>query len=84
MESVTEMLGLVNVDFDAIDKENSIKVVHNIESESGCFKEQIETEFPDRFKGISYMDGVILIKLHDGAIPHTELIRRYHTQCNNH
>ena len=70
----SEKLGLVNINFDVIDRENSIKVVHNIESD--CFKKQIETEFPNLFKGIACMDREISIKLHDGAIPHTELIRR--------
>ena len=41
--SDSETLGLVNINFDVIEKENSIKVVHNIESESDCFKKQIET-----------------------------------------
>ena len=70
----SEKLGLVKVNFDAIERENSIKVVHNIESD--CFKKQIETEFPNLFKGIGCMDGEISIKLCDGAIPHTEPIRR--------
>ena len=71
LESVTETLGLVNVNFDAIEKGNSIRVIHNIDSD--CFKRQIEKEFPDLFMG---MEGEISIKLHDGAVPHTEPIRR--------
>ena len=57
-----------------IEKENSVKVVHNVESDS--FKNKIETEFPDLFHGIGCMDSEISIKLCDGAIPHTEPIRR--------
>ena len=71
--SDSETLGLVNINFDVIEKGNLIKVVHNIESD--CFKRQIKTEFPDLFKGIGCMEGEISIKLHDGTIPHTEPIR---------
>ena len=37
----SETLGLVNINFDVIEKGNSIRVIHNIESD--CFKRQIET-----------------------------------------
>ena len=73
--SDSKTLGLVKVNFDVIGKRNSIRVIHNIESESDCFKKQIETECPNIFKGIGCMKGEISIKLHDGAIPHTEPIR---------
>ena len=68
-----EKLGLVKVNFDMIDKSNSVKLVHNVTSES--FKRQIETEYPELFKGIGYMEGEISTKLRDGAIPHVEPIR---------
>ena len=66
-------LGLINVNFDAIEKESSIKVVHNVESDN--FKKQIESEFSDLFQGIGWMDCEISIKLHEDTIPHTEPIR---------
>ena len=69
----SEKLGLVNVNFDVIEKENSIKVAHNVESVN--LKKQIESEFPDLFQGIGCMDGEISIKLHESAVLHTELIR---------
>ena len=50
-----------------------MKLVHNVTSDS--FKRQIETEFPELFKGIHLMDGEISIKLQNGAIPHEEPIR---------
>ena len=40
------------------------------------FRRQIESEYPELFKGIGLMDGEILIKLGEGAIPHVEPIRR--------
>ena len=63
------------MNFDAVEKGNSISVIHSIESESNCIKKQIETEFPNLFKSIGCMDGEISIKLHDGAVPHVEPIR---------
>ena len=39
------------------------------------FRQTIEREYPDLFKGIGLMDGEISIKLKDGAIPHIEPIR---------
>ena len=63
------------MNFNVIKKENSIKVIHNVESDS--FKKQIESEFPELFqRDRLHMDGEITIRLHDGAIPHTEPIRR--------
>ena len=60
------------MNFDVIEKKNSIN--DNVESDS--FKKQMENEFPKLFKGISCMDEEMSIKLHDGFILHTELIRR--------
>ena len=73
----SEKLDLVRVNFDVIEWKSSVKVVHNVShmQESANFKKQIETEFPDLFHGIGCMDGEIPIKLHKGAIPHTEPIR---------
>ena len=73
--SDSEKLGLVKVNFDVSEHEGSIKVVHNINQESESFKKQIETEFPDLFQAIGCMDGEIIIKLKDRAIPHTKPIR---------
>ena len=56
-----------------IDKPSSVKLVHNVTSES--FKKESETEFPELFKEIGCMEGEISIKLCNGAIPHTEPIR---------
>lgn len=69
----SEKLGLVKVNFDMIDKSNNVKLIHSMTSES--FKKKIETKFPELFKGIRCMEGEILMKLCDGAIPHTEPIR---------
>ena len=46
----SERLCLVKVNFDTIDKSNGIKFIHNITSDS--FRKQIESEFPELFKGI--------------------------------
>ena len=70
--SDSEKLGLVMVNFDTVDR--SVKVVHNITSES--FKCDIEKDFPELFQYIRLMNGEISIKLREGAIPHVELIRR--------
>ena len=71
--SDSEKLGLVKVNFDVI-QSKSIRMVNNI-SLSEVFKCEIETEYPELFKGIGYMDGEISIKLKEGAIPHVEPIR---------
>ena len=71
--SDSERLSLVKVNFDMVEKSSSVKLVHNVTSDS--FKGQIETEYPELFKGIGCMDGEISIKLCDGAIPHVEPIR---------
>ena len=52
-----------------------MKLVHDV-SMSEVFKHEIETEYPELFKGIGCMDGEISIKLKEGAIPHVEAIRR--------
>ena len=70
----SERLGLVKVNFDMVGKSSSVKLVHNVTSDS--FKCKIETEFPEFFQGIGLMDGEISIKLKEGAIPHVEPIRR--------
>ena len=72
----SEKLCLVNVNFDVIEKSSSVKVVHEIIQESDLFKKQMESEFPELFKGIGCMDGEITIKLCEGAIPYTKPIRR--------
>ena len=61
--SDSEALGLVKVNFDVIEKGNSTKVVHNIESESDCFKSKLKQNFPDLFKGISCMDREMFNKI---------------------
>ena len=72
--SDSEKLGLVKVNFDVI-QGKTVKLVHNV-SMSEIFKHQMESEFPELFKGIGCMDGEISIKLKEGAIPHVELVRR--------
>ena len=70
-EADSERLGLLRVNFDMID--HSVKVVHEVTSDS--FRTQIESEYPELFKGISLIDGGISIKLREGAIPYVEPIR---------
>ena len=53
--------------------DHGIKVVHDVTSDS--FKREIESEYPELFKGIGLMDGKISIKLKEGAIPHVEPVR---------
>ena len=48
-------------------------MVHDVTSDS--FRKQIESEYPELFKGIGLMDGEISIQLREGAIPHVEPIR---------
>ena len=64
----SEKLGLVKVNFD------TVKNVDEVTGES--FKQKIEREHPELFRGIGLMDGEISIKLKEGAIPHVEPIRR--------
>ena len=71
--SDSEKLGLVKVNFDMI-QSKTVELVHNI-SLSEIFKCEMESEFPELFKGIGCMDGEISIKLKEGAIPHVEPIR---------
>ena len=54
--------------------DHSVKLVHEVTSDS--FKREIESEYPELFKGIGLMYGEISIKLKDGAIPHVEPMRR--------
>ena len=49
-------------------------MVHEITEES--FRQQIELEYAELFKGIGLMKGDISIKLKDGAIPHIEPVWR--------
>ena len=69
----SEKLGLIQVNFDMVRKENHIRIIDEVNEES--FKQTIEKEYPDLFKGVGLMDGEISIKLKDGAIPHVEPIR---------
>ena len=71
--SDSEKVGLVKVNFDVI-QSKTVKLVHNV-SMSEIFKCEIETEYPELFKGIGCMNGEISIKLRKGAIPHVEPIR---------
>ena len=64
----SEKLRLVKVNFD------TVKNVDEVTGES--FKQKIEREYPELFRGIGLMDGEISIKLKEGAIPHVEPIRR--------
>ena len=74
--SDSEKLGLVKVNFDMI-QNKTLRLIHSVDSntESEAFKEKVESEFPELFKGIGCMDGEISIKLREGAIPHVEPIR---------
>ena len=72
--SDSKKLGLIKVNFDVI-QSKTVKLVYNV-SVSEVFKHEIETEYPELFKGIGCMDSEISIKLKEGAIPHVEAIRR--------
>ena len=80
--SDSEKLGLVKVNFDVI-QSKMVKMVHNI-SLSEVFKREIESEYPELFKGIGCMDGEISIKLKEGAILMLSLSEGYLMQCRNH
>ena len=80
--SDSEKLGLVKVNFDVI-QSKIIRMVNNT-GLSEIFKHEIETEYPELFKGISCMDREISIKLREGAVPHIEPIRMYPMLCKNH
>ena len=69
----SEKLGLVSVNFDMVQNERHVKIISEVNEET--FKQTIEKEYPDLFKGIGLMDGEISIKLKDGAVPHVEPIR---------
>ena len=72
----SERLGLISVNFDMIKDEKHIKIVNEVKDQKEeTFRQTIEKEYPDLFKGIGLMDGEISIKLKDGAIPHVEPIR---------
>ena len=71
----SEKLGLIQVNFDMVRNENHIKIINEVKGDEESFKQTIEKEYPDLFKGIGLMDGEISIKLKDGAIPHVEPIR---------
>ena len=49
-------------------KNEHVKIINKVTEES--FKNSIEKEYPELFKGIGLMDGEISIKLKDGAILH--------------
>ena len=63
----------MQVNFDMV-KNKHVKIIDEVTEES--FKQSIEKEYPELFKGIGLMDGEVSIKLKDGAIPHVEPIRR--------
>ena len=71
--SDSEKLRLVEVNFDMV-KSKHIKIINEVNEDS--FKQNIEKEYPELFKGIGLIDGEITIKLKDGAIPLVEPIRR--------
>ena len=71
--SDSEKLRLVQVNFDMVKNEH-VKIINEVSEES--FKQNIEKEYPELFKGIGLMDGEISIKLKEGAIPHVEPFRR--------
>ena len=71
--SDSEKLSLVQVNFDVI-QSKTVKMVHNV-SLLEVFKCEMESEYPELFKGIGCMDSEISIKLKEGAIPHVEPIR---------
>ena len=71
-----EKLRLVWVNFDTV---RDVKIVHDEikEGQAGqAFKDKIEREYPQLFKGIGLMDGEISIKLKSGSIPHVEPVWR--------
>ena len=65
----SEKLGLVQVNLDMVKNEH-IKIINEVNEES--FKQTIEREYPDLFKGIGLMDDEMSIKLKDESIPHVE------------
>ena len=74
----SEKLGLISINFDMIKNEKHIKIVNEVKDQKEeTFRQTIEREYPDLFKGIGLMDGEISIKLKDGAMPHIEPIRHF-------
>ena len=69
----SENLKLIRVNFDMVEK--GVKVIHEVTEES--FKQKIESEYAEIFKGIGLMKGEISIKLKEGAVPHVEPVRRF-------
>ena len=69
-----ERLRLVKVNFDIV---RDVRIIHEITGDEGqAFKEKVEKEYPQLFKGIGLMDCEISIKLKSGAIPHVKPVRR--------
>ena len=68
--SDAEKLRLVRVNFDTA---RDIKIIHEI-NEGQEFKDKIERDYPQLFKGIGLMDGEISIKLKSGSVLHVELV----------
>ena len=68
----SEKLKLVKVNFDMVEK--GVKVIHEVTEES--FKQKIEFEYTELFKGIGLMKEELSIKLKNGAIPHIEPVHR--------
>ena len=50
----SEKLGLVSVNFDMVQNEKHVKIIAEVNEET--FKQTIEKEYPDLFKGIGLMD----------------------------
>ena len=71
--SDSERLKLVKVNFDMV-RNGHIKVIHEVTQEA--FKQAVEKEYPELFKGFGLMKRDISIKLKEGTIPHVELVRR--------
>ena len=70
--SDAEKLRLIRVNFDTV---RDVKVIHEI-SEGQAFKDKVERNYPQLFKGIGLMDSEISIKLKSGAVPHVEPVQR--------
>ena len=64
-----EKLRLVWINLDTV---RDVKIVHDEIKEGQPFKDKIEREYPQLFKGIGLMDGEISIKLKSGSIPHVK------------
>ena len=64
-----EKVRLVRVNFDTV---RDVKIIHDDIKEGQAFKDKIEREYPQLFKGIGLMDREVSIKLKSGSIPHVE------------